>query len=83
MYIMFSLLPDLECPIYSIKFPGVYYTSLDSGREDAEYFTLTMFQSVYCVLSKIISFFLGSNHFGNKVLLPFIVLSVLYFAPLK
>jgi len=32
----------LECPIYSVKFLVVYYTSLDSGREDAEYFTLTI-----------------------------------------
>lgn len=31
----------MECPIYSVKFLVVYYTSLDSGREDAEYFTLT------------------------------------------
>ena len=34
----------LECPIYSIKFPEVYYTSLDSGMEDEGYFTLTDYQ---------------------------------------
>ena len=36
-----SFLEFLECPIYSVKFLVVYYTSLDSGREDAGYFTLT------------------------------------------
>jgi transposase-like protein len=46
----------LESPIYSIKFLGVYYTSLDSGREDAGYFTLTddsLFKMLYLAMKDI------------------------------
>ena len=47
-----SFLEFFECPIYSVKFLVVYYTSLDSRREDAGYFTLTESRLFFIIICK-------------------------------
>ena len=67
-----SFLEFFECSIYSVKFLVVYYTSLDSGREDARYFTLTYKQKVILFF---ISFTVISKETADSLMLSADLLS--------